>query len=203
MSNKSMQRGKRGQSNRQNKMTPPQLSTNVMYRHVYRFVSASDTAHSVQGSDLLGVCGTVNTAANIQTLITAAVKLHSVKIWTPPSAQGLSSTCSLEYANATFAPSSEVSDSTMSTAVPAHIASTPPAGSVAAFWITGTGNTIFTIVAPMGSIVDLDMSSVLVDTNAASNAITTTAAGTLGEVYYLGLPSTSPALTPVSLNTIA
>lgn len=201
--NKTSAKGKSGRGPRQNKAQPPSISTNIVYRHVFRFLSTTGTAKTISGVDLIGCTGVVNTAANTVTQISNSIKLHSVKVWTPPASQGASATCSLEWNSSLFNPTTEVSDSTMSTAIPAHIATSPPSGSEAAFWMSGATENVFTLVAPTGSIIDIDLSVVLVDTGAAGVVETTAAAGTLGEMYYLGLPNASPAYTPVSLNTIA
>ncbi len=56
------------------------------------------------------------------------------------------------------------------------------------------------IVAPVGTIIDVLASHVLIDTGLAGFSYTV-AAGTLGALYYLPLDGDSDAYIPVSLTT--
>ncbi len=180
---------------------PPQISTNISFRHKYRFVSTNGALQTIGSNDLCAVAGGVCTVANnTLSLIAAAVKLHRVQVWTPPATQGSSATCSLNWKSTSFSPNLEVSDSTMSVTTPAYISAVPPAGSQASFWaVSGSGQDLFDLVAPSGSIIDVDLTVVLND--GVAGASYTVAAATLGVLYFLPLDGGSDVYTPVSLST--
>lgn len=180
---------------------PPQLRTNVVVKHRYRFVSTSGTAQSIVADDLTGIAGAICTVAN-STLskVAKSVKLHSVEIWTPPASQGAAATCSLEWAGASNGPSIEVSDTTVSVSEPAHVRSVPPQGTPASFWQNAGGGQLMIMTCPTGSIIDVVCSHVLYD-DAAAGVTYAVAAGTLGVMYYLPLDGSSDVFLPASLNT--
>jgi len=204
--------GKSGAS-RQNKAKgrssmnrPPQLNSNVIVNHVFRF-SADSTGvvnYAVTVENLLGICGGIATVSNTTVSgIADSVRLHSLKIWSPPSAQGASTTCSVEWAPSNFSPTTEVSDTSMSVTTPACVIAVPPQGSQASFWNSSvaSANTICQITAPAGSVIDAHVSFILCDKASASPTYTV-ATAVLGELYYLALDQTgSSHLVPTSLNT--
>ncbi len=200
-SQKQSSRGQRRPRNK-NAAQPPQLSTNVVLRHRFRFKSSVDTAVAITDRNLNQIFGAMCTVANTTLKgIVNAVKLHSVEVWTPPASQGAAATVSLQWNSGAFAPDVEVSDTTISTAMPAHIKTSPPPGSSASFWMgESAANTMFTLTAPTGSIIDVDVTGVLADTQAALTSYTV-AAGTLGAFYYLPLDGATDGYLPVSLGT--
>ncbi len=181
---------------------PPQIPSNVQIVHTYRFRSTSDTAQNISDVDLIGIAGAVCDVANTSlALLCNSVRVHRVSIWAPPASQGASSTCSVEWATDTGIRMVEVSDTTVSTARPAHVSSKPPAGSFAWFWIgTQAGTTVMRLNAPIGSIIDVHCTHVLLDTQAAGGSLAV-AAGTLGALYYPPLDGVSDVYLPVSLGT--
>lgn len=180
---------------------PPQLRTNVTINHRYRFTSTNAASTSILDSDLLGIAGAVCSVANSTLrMIAASTKLHSVEVWTPPASQGAAATCSLQWASTTFSPTVEVSDTSVSVAEPAHIVATPPPGSASSFWMGAAGNAVMTLVCPVGSIIDVTCTHLLMDTGAAGTAYTV-AAGVLGALYFLPLDGDTDLYPPVSLTT--
>lgn len=181
---------------------PPQLRTNVIVKHRYRFTSTDGAAQTIVDSDVVGILGGVcRTANSVLSLLAASAKIHSVEIWSPPASQGAAATCSLEWASTDFSPTIEVSDTSVSVSEPAHIVAVPPSGSEASFWMApGGGKNIMIITAPAGSIIDVRCSHVLADagTEVGTYAV---AAGTLGALYYLPLDGASDKYIPVSLTT--
>ncbi len=179
---------------------PPQLRTNVILKHRYRFTSTSGTAQTIIDDDVVGIAGAVCSVANSTlNMIAQSVKIHEIEIWTPPASQGSAATCSVEWLS-TYSPSIEVSDTTVSVSRPAHVVARPPEGSAASFWINpgGTQN-IMKLTAPVGSIIDLKCTHVLVDGTVGRSY--TVAAGTLGVLYYLPLDGASDVYVPTSLTT--
>jgi hypothetical protein len=182
-------------------MHPPQLRTNVIVKHRYRFTSTSATPQTIVDNDVVGIAGAVCSVANATlNLIAASVKIHSIEIWSPPASQGSAATCSVEWLS-TFSPTIEVSDTTVSVSEPAHIRASPPSGSAASFWINpASAQNIMKVMAPVGSIIDVKCTHLLIDegTAGASYAV---AAGTLGVLYYLPLDGASDVYLPTSLTT--
>jgi len=174
-----------------------------MVNHRYRFTSTSATATVVTNSDVVGIIGAMVTVVNTSArLLAGTCKLRSVEVWTPPASQGAAATCSLEWASTTFSPNTEVSDTTVSVSEPAHIRAIPPRGSPQSFWMTADGTAMFTLTAPVGSIIDVSCVHVLNDTGAAGNSYSVGAAATLGVLFYPPLDGVTDVYLPVSLNTI-
>jgi hypothetical protein len=97
----------------------------------------------------------------------------------------------------------EVSDTTVSTATPAHLKAIPPSNSVAGFWmLSSNNNNLFILTAPTGSIIDVDLDLIVQDDDAGGQTQITVATATLGAVYYLSLdPNATHRYVPVSLTT--
>jgi len=195
---------KRKVANPQEVARPPQLNSNVMFSHTFRFLQGGGSSPAITVGNLLGIAGAVGTVTNTTVnAICDSVRLNWVKVWTPPASQGASATCSLEWTPSSFAPTTEVSDTTMSVATPAHIVARPPRGSQAAFWNSAgaSANTLFTITPPAGSVIDVNATYVLADKTSATLAFSVATAA-LGKLYYLALDQTVGSnLVPVSLTT--
>jgi hypothetical protein len=187
-------------------MGPPQISSNVVNRHIFRFAATGLFGGNITANFLLGAVGNICHVANTAVMsIAGSAKLHRVSVYSPPATQGAFSTCSLTWLSAQAdAPSLlEVSDTTVSTAQPAHITTVPPKESGASFWFTSSTDPLFHLDAPVGSIIDVDLFYVLNDTGVAGFA-STVAAGTLGVMYWLALDGpANNKLVPVSLFTTA
>lgn len=193
----------RGGNKRNSPANPPQLPTNVQVVHTYRFRSTSDTAQNITQNDLRGIAGAVCDVANTSVrLIASGVKVHKVEVWTPPASQGASASCSIAWTSpdASFTQNVEVSDTTISVSRPAHVKAKPPPFSAASFWLGAGSDTMCTITAPTGSIIDVHCTHVLYDSQLAGTLLTV-AAGTLGALYYMPLDGVSDVYLPVSLGT--
>jgi len=198
------QRGRNGARMPQGASVPvPMLRSNLIMSHTFRFTSASNSALAVTANSLIGVCGVKGTVLNTLTsALFDSVRVKSVKIWSPPSAQGAAVTCSVLWASGVNSPAVEVSDTSVSTAVPAHITSTPPPQSLASFWQRSAATTIFTTVAPVGSIIDVALEMILSDDDGGLPVTFATATAALGQNYYLALDGVAVhQYTPVSLTT--
>jgi len=143
----------------------------------------------------------MGTATNTTvTAFNASVKVMKVEILTPPASQGANATCSVEWAGSVNSPDREFSDTSVSTATPAHVSTTPPAQSLASFWQTASTGTLFLITAPTGSIIDIVLS--LINADGATTATSTVATAVIGTVYYMSLdPNATHRFTPVSLTS--
>jgi hypothetical protein len=189
-------------------MHPPQMRANLEVKHQYRFVSSSGTPTTITDSTLLTACGCLASTAILGRAIFQAVKVNRIEVWTPPASVGAAATCSIFWTPTTggiFGMSREVSDTTVSVSEPAHVISTPPKETLAGYYQIGLGNSLFTLVAPPGSLIDVWVSLVVID-GAMTNATTSTLVGaTIGGVYYSSLDSSTKAgslYTSVSLTSL-
>jgi hypothetical protein len=107
----------------------------------------------------------------------------------------------VEWVGLTPANNKEVSDTTNSVSFPAYLVTRPPVRSVASFWLQPGGGNVFTLTAPTGSIIDVNLSLIFQDDNTslAQSNVTT---GVLTSTYYLSLdPNATHRYVPVSLTT--
>jgi len=128
-----------------------------------------------------------------------AFKCHSIEIWTPPGAQGVFASCSVQWATVALGSQQEVSDSTVSVAEPAHVKAVPPRDSSAGMWNTISTALYATLIAPTGSVIDVDVTHTQQDNNAVGDTIAA-ASCSLGVMYYACLDGVAEQYTPVSLN---
>lgn len=181
---------------------PGQIRTNIIKRHKFRFLASGAFNGTITSSQMLGAAGSICTVANTTlSMKNYSMKVQSVEIWTPPASQGAGATCSVEWIGSNNSPNEEVSDTSVSTAKPAHLVSRPPANAIAGFWFVAATNTsIMKFVVPSGSIIDLVLD--LIEFDDESPVTRAVATATLGATYYLALDhSTSDVLVPVSLQT--
>jgi len=185
---------------------PLQLKANLEMKHQFRFLSSSATATAISDATLLNECGVVaNTAGTTGYNIFKTVKVNRIELWSPPASQGSAVTCSVLFPSGNNAPSREYSDTSVSVSEPAHVVCSPPPQSLAGFWQNGvSGVSLFTLVAPAGTIIDVWVSLVLNDGTATSGNTATLVAGIVGVVYYCSLDSSTAAgslYAPISLIT--
>jgi hypothetical protein len=181
---------------------PKQFKSNVELRHTYRYVSTNATSTALTPTSLLCSAGTMCTVANTTSVsFYGSVKINQIEMWCPPASQGSSATCSVDWVGFGSSPSREFSDTTVSVATPAYVRCSPPPMSLASFWQTAGSGTLCSIVAPVGTIIDVSLALILQDEDAAA-AFSAITAGIAGQVYYLSLDSNvTHRYTPVSLTT--
>lgn len=107
----------------------------------------------------------MGTTANVSyTQVARSFRIHRISIWTPPRqgnpaaslGQFSGQSCAIEWNSLDNIPSKRVADRSVSPSVPAYVSSKPPVGSAAYQWQDGaTGGNICTILAPVGSIIDV------------------------------------------------
>jgi hypothetical protein len=179
---------------------PPQIPTNVCVTRTYRFRATAGGEYLIVQGDLMSVGGGMTTAINSScTLLAGAYKIHSVKMWGPVLASG-PTTVGIEWFSA-FGNlrCKQVSDTTVSTAFPAYVESSPPSGSNAEF-ISGAGSAnVLSLLCPLDAVIDIHMSHYLQDNMAISTKGVTTAP-TLGQMFWFALDSGN-YLVPVALST--
>jgi hypothetical protein len=188
---------------------PPQWSSTVTTAYVQRFVATSGINGVVIDTTELFDLKCVATTATSAARIFGGLKVTGIEIWAANSSATASNTIQLEWLtqNPFFgAPSRIVSDTAIGTSNVAHIKTKPPRNSFAAEWLPITPEpngdpapSVFSIVCPQGSIVDVHMVVALRDIEGASFVSGTVAAATTGILYTRHLDSTelAPALTPI------
>lgn len=174
-------------------------------RHQFRFTSSNGAAKAITDQLLLTAAGVAaNTAGTTGTAIHQTVKVNQIEIWSPPASQGAAVTCSVLFPASINSPAREITDTTVSTAQPAHVVCSPPQKSLAGFWQEGVGNTMFTLTAPAGSIIDIWLSLIIADGVQPTANTATLVGGTSGAIYYCSLDSSTAAgsvYKPVGLTT--
>jgi hypothetical protein len=126
--------------------------------------------------------------------ILSGFRLKSLSIWASPASLGATATASVEWLSEN-GPSVVVSDTSVGTAQPLVVNTSPPPGSLAGYW-SYLGNNEATVLAilnaPAGAVVDITYETILCNGETALTA-TTTNSGSAGKVYmtYLtGVTST-------------
>jgi len=201
--NRRARQNKSSGTSRRGSAQPQQIESNVRIAHRYRFVSTNGASTAITPSSLLLASGSVGTVTNSTVVsLATAVKVNHIEMWCPPASQGSSATVSLDWIGTSVQqPNREFSDTTVSTAVPAHLHCRPPAGSLAAFWQQASTNTLFKVVAPPGTIIDVSLSLIISDGD-ANQASVAVATAVIGTIYYMSLdPNATHLYTPVSLTT--
>ncbi len=183
-------------------MGPPQMSSNIVKKHKYRFVASSAFSGAISSLQCFGASGTIGTVLNTTVVgKNQSMRIISIELWSPPPSQGSSATCSIEWAGTNQSPTQEFSDTSISVTKPAHVFSRPPLDSLCAFWQTAPSiNTMMNLVCPAGTIIDLKLA--LIECDGESPVTFAVSTAVLGQSYYLALDhGTSDKLVPVSLQT--
>jgi len=185
---------------------PPQLSSNIILAHKYRYTAtAAANAILINGASLLLSAGVVGTVTNTTVVsLFQALRVKRVEIWGMSSALAVPATVTLEWLGGAIASAPvEVSDTSLSTAAPAHINTRPPHNSTPSLWQlpSGLNNSMFQITCPAGSIIDVELELILQDGATITSFPAATAA--LGQIYYLALDCSVPShnFVPVAVNT--
>jgi hypothetical protein len=182
---------------------PPQFRANPEVTRKFRFTSSSANLTAITGQLLLNSCGVTAATAILGYQMFQSAKVVAVEMWTPPPSQGATATCSVLWPQGNASQPREVSDTTVSTATPAHVRTGPPQYSLASFWSASSGGVLFSLVAPPGTIIDITVSLVLGD--ASLNTSVTLVGATIGQQYYTALDSGTAAgsiYKPVSLTQL-
>jgi hypothetical protein len=181
----------------------PQFRSNIEVRHTYRFVFLSGQAATpITSTTIAGAVGTIATSTTAVKAWAASVRVNQIKLWACTTGAGSASTVAVEWESSlTSSNTREVSDTSISTAVPACVRTGPPQNSLARFWqAVDNGATLAYLTGPTGTIADVDVSFILDDEDTFDTGIAVSSA-TLGHTYYLYLDgSTLHQMQPVSLN---
>jgi hypothetical protein len=180
----------------------PQIRSNIVKRHRFRFIAASaQEAAGISTVSILGALGVKGVTATTVSRFNRSFKLQSMDIWAPTSDLGTPVTASVEWLGLNT-PNIEQSDTSVNPSQPAHLRCSPPGSSIAAFWQTADNDiNLFNLSCPGGSVIDIVVMYIELDQPAVELAVTVIAA-TPGVNYYLALDGPGVnTLIPVSLNT--
>jgi hypothetical protein len=189
-------------------MGPRPFQANVRFSHRFRYSNGSNnvTTEQITRGNLLNSIIVNLTGGTSNGRIASAVRVKSIEMWTWMNNQGAvaDQTVALTWTS-NYGPTSEISDSTFSSAVPAHIRTSPPRDSLASFWSSSGSNeseVILLISAPNYSIMDVVLDFVLLD--GSTFTATTANNGSAGRVYYSPFdgPNGNGYWQPVSMSAI-
>lgn len=182
-------------------VNPPQILSNVVKNHTFRYLASSGFSGAISAQMILGAMGTICTTTNsVVTFINESFKVNRISMWAPPASQGAATTVSVNWIGSMFSPNKEVSDTSVSVSHNSQLHCKPPPLSSASFWQPISGNNVFSLVAPAGTVIDINVSIVEGDDEVIGTA--NVATGVLTHTYYLALDGpTSNLLVPVSLAT--
>jgi hypothetical protein len=175
---------------------PPPMRANIEITHKYRFKAVSYiNGLSITDADLLLAAGAFQATTVLAYPIFQTVKVKRVEIWAPVASQGTATTCSVEWPSTNQSQEREIADTSVSVTYPAHVSAVPPKNSLAGFWNNAVdGNFLFSLVMPIGSVIDVTLALTLNDGDAAGASLAT-ALSTVGEVNYAGLDGLPKAST--------
>jgi hypothetical protein len=176
---------------------PPPIQPQLKHRQKFRYVVTGTPA---VGTDI-GFGGLLDAMIVATTAVTAyqlfdAVKVEQVEVWALPAVGGTAQV-SVQFSGSAAGLTGDGavhSDNSMGIE-PAHVRCRPQKMSQAAQWQNSAhGGLAFEITAPVGAVIDVDLSFRTIASQApvASAAIV---AGTTGEVYYRGMDGLAIAAT--------
>lgn len=180
------------------------MRSNIVFTHKFRFTSDLGSVSSITARNIIQACGVSAATTTAGYPIVTSARIKSIELWAPPSALGANATvtCTWFGFQTTNLSELEVSDTTMSTATPAHIRSVPPPLSTAAMWFVDSTSAIMALAVPPNGIIDLVLEMVLVDGPGTVLAPGfTLVAATVGAVYYPALDGINHHYGPVGLTT--
>lgn len=188
---------------------PSPFQANVRFAHKFRYVvttgitSLNITRFNMLVPFMLNLSASTSNARLIASALVKRIEMYSMGVnsGSAPATIGLTWLSNLGAIT-------EVSDTSVSSAYPAVIRTSPPRNSVAGFWSSTGSNeseVLFAVTALGGTIVDLWLDFVLFDTGAATLTTSTSSGGTVGQLVYCpmdGPGASSPKLTPVGVFAI-
>jgi hypothetical protein len=182
---------------------PPQFVSTKRIASRARYIATGSSTSITRGMLLSHlIMNAAGTTTNYRLL--SAFRLKSVECWASATALGSGATVAVEWTSSN-GPSTLNTDTSMGSAEPAHVRTSPPPAALAGFWsLTGINESevVFIITVPAGAVVDITYEAVF-QTGEAATAVTTTSAGTAGQVFmtYLG-GATTTTFQPVSYNNL-
>jgi len=190
-------KSKRGSRSHAN---PPQLGASITAGHRFRFSCNREGGgtSTIKNRDLIDLICLAVTSTSAYTILDS-VKLKEIEIWAANGAGNASNTAELEFVNenALFGgPGTTYSDTAIGVSNICHIYAKPPKNSVASMWCALSDTfapsvDLFRLTVPQGAIVDVVVSLVLRDNDAADPVVGSVVGATPGHCYYRYLDSTT------------
>jgi len=186
---------------------PPMLEVSPTYYCVLRWQNISSGTSAITVSQIAAALGSVRIAANSIAPIVSAFRIKRLVLWPPYSAPGGATeqhvitwnTTNSGFDRDTLKVQTLPGGITTSTA----LVSSPPGGSLSTFWQdSGQSGTMFSVIAQQGAVLDMHVDFNLSTGTAQFAAVSTTASGSPGVLYYPGLDSTTNKWATVGRPTI-
>ncbi len=183
--------------------TPPQFSASKRITGRARYLAASANAGlSITRAFLLNHLVLNSASGTTNYRILSGFRLRSIEMW--QSSATSTTALSVEWTSS-YGPSTVISDTPVGTAFAAHVSSSPPRDSQAAFWsLTGSNESEVVMILSFDQQAVIDITfEAIVQNGEAPVAVTTTASGTAGAVYMTYLSGvTTTTLPPVSYSRL-
>jgi len=187
-------------------LKPPQYNANLVMKRTWRFVYNDTTGitKSISNLNMLMLANVCTSASTTCSSIYRAFRIHRIRVWQMPLANGSVNTCAVSFYNSNGQGAAvEVSDTSMNVSQPCYVDVVPPQGSFASFWQDASGTlstTLFNISLSGYAVIDIHCTHVVRDsTSGATTASQATVMGTVGLIGYSPLDGASGVLFPASL----
>lgn len=187
-------------------LRPPVIPGNTTLVQRLRFTPSSNlTNYPVSPINMMQALGILATSSSLGYALFGSFRVLEVEMWTcqiPTSGSPLA-TCAVSFPlGSSFQSNKEFSDSSLSSAVPAHLRVRPPGNEYAAFWQTYTSTAFMAFSCTQNSIIDVVFECVIRDGTASIPSSISLLSATAGSVYYAALDGIGGVIIPVSRATI-
>ncbi len=164
---------------------PPSFNINPVIRRKIRYIANTSTNDALL---FVADLATFFTAATATTAYNAfeSVKLISIEMWAVASSGFASVSVDWDASSLSIPGNSQRVTATGNTVIPAHLKTSPPAGSGASFWMTYQGGTSYASISYVtGTVIDVVVDVVLRSTSTAATPYTCVGqtAGQMGVGY--------------------
>ncbi len=174
---------------------PPRFQSVTSITRSYRFINSTAFNSSITVNDLISVAGGICSVANTTMApIAVSVHLHRIRVWAAPGTTAAASTVSVRWntASGSVVPMREDSDTSLSTARPIFLESTPPRGCFAWLPLGPSTSGVFGLTMPAGGVIEIHMTHWCYDTGSAPvGTFTITVATAVGIMQYGYLDQTT------------
>ncbi len=172
------------------------MATLTARRTVRWTLNTATTGVAITVKDIADVCLYAVTATAGYRVFSAGIKLHHVELWAPASSTGQPVTCAVDFESSSGIPGPSLrhSDTTMGITRPAHVYAKPPKNGYAALWMSpAMSSDVFTIVGPIGTVVELCYTGVQNDDTSATSVQNALVGASVGAFYQRGLDGVAVA----------
>lgn len=184
---------------------PPPFHASFQVEKRLRFTATAAAAATAISCRNIGDSWLFASAANAGFQIMQAFKIKSIRVWAGPSSTLAPVTVALDWSGATagtLGSDKLVSDTSIGATRVASIHCVPPKDSQLSQWQSATsGNQIFQITCPAGSVIDLSL-SILINDVATAQAVQNAPVGlSVGSNYmrgFDGLATAASNFVPIS-----